>query len=256
MEEDYKNIKFDFEAVFEPEDYLYFYRDSLTVERTKRELDFLVEKLKLNKPMKILDLACGHGRHSNPLAELGHCVTGADITSGFLDIARNEAEKKGLSVDYIKKDMREITFENRFDRVLLLFTSFGYFEDEDNLSVLRNVERALKSGGLFCFDTFNRDEFHKNFLPFHVVEKGDDQLIDRITFDSSSNRLYNRRIVIRDGKRKEKPFFIRLYNPTEIKKLLRKAGLELFNIYSHWDGSPFETDSMRMIIIARKIFRQ
>jgi SAM-dependent methyltransferase len=243
---------FDFDAVFEPDDYLYFYEDWLTEERTRKETEFLAKELELDTPMKILDLACGYGRHANRLAELGHNVTGVDITKGFLKIAKDDAKKKGVSIEYIQKDMREITFKEEFDRVLLLFTSFGFFEDEDNLKVLKNVASALKLGGLFCFDTFNRDVFLKAFLPYIVVEKGDDLMIDRNIFDSATGRIYNKRIVIRNGKRKDKPFFIRLYNPTEIRDLLSRAGMKISKIYSGWDAKPFTSDSRRMIIIAKR----
>jgi len=244
---------FDFEAVFEPKDYLYFYEDALTEERTKREIEFLVKELELDKPMKILDLACGHGRHANLLAELGHSVTGIDITPGFLEIAKQEAKKKGVSVKYILGDMRKISFLEEFDRVLLLFTSFGYFTDQENFQVLKNVSNALKSGGLFCFDTFNRDVFLRHFLPYIVMEKGNDLMIDRNTFDSVTGRVYNKRIVIRNGKRKDKPFFIRLYNPTEIRDLLKRAGLSIYKMYGDWVHKPFTSDSRRMIIIAKKL---
>lgn len=197
---------FDFEAVFEPEDYLYFYEDALTKERTKKQIEFLVKELQLDKAMRILDLACGHGRHANYLAELGHKVTGVDITAGLLEIAKKDAEERGVTVKYIQEDMREISFKDEFDRVLLLYTSFGYFEDEENLRVLENVAQALKPGGLFCFDTHNRDVFLKHFLPYIVTEKENDLMIDRITFDSATGRMYNRRIVIRNSKRKDKPF--------------------------------------------------
>jgi len=243
---------FDFEAVFEPEDYLYFYGDMLTEDRTKKEVEFLVKELELETPMKILDLACGHGRHANRLAELGHNVTGVDITQGFLEIAMNEVKKEGLTVKYIQKDMREIKFKKEFDRVILLFTSFGYFADEDNFKVLKNVANALKPGGLFCFDTLNRDNFLKHFIPYMVTEKGNDLMIDRINFDSVTGRLCNRRIVIRDGKRNDKPFSIRLYNPTEIRDLLNLAGLKIYKIYDDWDAKSFTTDSRKMIIIAKK----
>lgn len=239
---------FDFEAVFEPDDYLYFYGDALTEERTKKEIEFLVKELELNGPMKILDLACGYGRHANLLAELGCCVTGVDITPGFLEIAK----KKGLNVEYVQQDMRKISFLNKFDRALLLFTSFGYFEDKENFKVIKNVSRALNPGGLFCFDTFNRDAFLKNFLPYMVIEKGNDLMIDRNTFDSATGRLTNRRIVIRGGKRRDKPFFVRLYNPTEIKELLSRAGLTIHKIYGDWDAKPFTSNSGRMIIVAKK----
>lgn len=243
---------FDFEAVFEPEDYLYFYGDRITEERTKRELEFLIKELELEREMKILDLGCGHGRHANRLAELGYSITGIDITKGFLEIAKTDAKKKGLDVRYIQEDMRKISFSNEFDRVLLLFTSFGYFEDNENFKVIKNVARALIPGGLFCFDIFNRDAFLKNFLPYIVTEKGDDLMIDRHTFDSVTGKLYNKRIVIRDGKKKDKPFFVRLYNPTEIKELLSRAELNIHKIYEDWSGKPFTSHSKRMIIIAKK----
>ena len=77
-------------------------------------------------------------------------------------------------------------------------------------------------------------------------------MIDRHTIDTQSGRLYNRRIVIRDGVRREKPFFVRMYNPTEGRDLLRQAGLQIFKTYGGWDFAPLSTDSRRMIIIARR----
>lgn len=243
---------FDFKGVFNPQDYLYFYEDVLKKERTEIEIQFLVKELELEKSMKILDLACGHGRHTNRLAELGYIVTGVDNNLGFLKIAKDEAKKKGINVKYIKKDMRKINFSEEFDRVILLFTSFGYFVDEENLLILKNVARALKKGGLFCFDTFNRDIFLKNLHPCVVIEKGENFMIDRHNFDSLTGRLYNNRIIIRNGKRKDTPFFVRLYNPTEIKYLLKEAGLSLYKIYSDFASSPFKSESGRMVIIAEK----
>ena len=231
---------------------MYFYGDALTEERSSKEVEFLVKELRLDRSMRILDLACGYGRHANRLAQLGHSVVGVDITSGFLEMARKDAEAKGVNVSYIHQDMRELSSKEEFDRVVLLFTSFGYFEDEDNLRVLENVASALKSGGLFCFDAFNRDVFVKAFLPYHVTEKGQDLMIDRSTFDAMQGRLYNKRIVIRNGKRKDKPFFVRLYSPTEIKDLLRVAGLSIYGMYTDFDSKPFTSESRRMIVIARK----
>lgn len=202
--------------------------------------------------MKILDLACGYGRHANQLAELGHYVTGIDITSGFLEIAKRKAKEKGVNVRYILEDMQKISFHEEFDRVFLIFTSFGYFTDQENFQVLKNVANALKPGGLFCFDLFNRDVFLKYFLPYIVVERGNDVMIDRNTFDSITGRVYNKRIVIRNGKRKDKPFFIRLYNLTEIRDLLNRAGLSIYKNYGDWNSRPFTNDSRRMIIIAKK----
>jgi SAM-dependent methyltransferase len=244
--------RFDFRTVFNPDDYLHFYVNSLSDEITSLQVDFLVSQMALSSPMKILDLACGHGRHANRLAQLGHQVTGVDIMPGFLKIAGQEAKKLGLDVTYLKGDMRHITFPNQFDRVILMFTAFGYFSDEENFLVLKNIARALKPGGLFCFDTHNRDVFLKGFLPFIVVERGKDLLIDRNSFDTTTGRFINKRIIIRNGRRKDAPFFVRFYNFNEISGLLKKAGLPVQAVYGDWHTKPFTSDSRRMIIIAKK----
>jgi hypothetical protein len=77
-------------------------------------------------------------------------------------------------------------------------------------------------------------------------------MIDRVTFDMATGRSYNRRIVIRDGVQRDKPFSVRLYNACEARDLLRLAGLELEQIYGGWEAQPLSTESRRMIIIARK----
>ena len=164
--------KFDFKAAFNPDDYLHFYVHTIGEEMTKLQIDFLADHLRLDEPMKILDLACGHGRHANGLAKIGHEVTGVDLTAGFLSFARKRAAALKVKVKYVRADMRQIAYKNEFDRVILMFTAFGYFSDNDNLRVLKNVARALKTGGLFCFDSHNRDMFMKGFLPYHSCGKG------------------------------------------------------------------------------------
>ncbi len=84
-------VEFDCAAVFDVDDYLYFYSESLTDERTEKEVNALIKLLALDRPKKILDLACGYGRHTNRLAVMGHTMTGVDITPGFLEIARRDA---------------------------------------------------------------------------------------------------------------------------------------------------------------------
>ena len=244
---------FDYDAVFDVDDYLYFYGDMLTDERTEAEVTALVQILELTVPMTILDLACGFGRHANRLAALGHQVTGIDLMPGFLEIGRRNAAEKGVQVIYQQGDMRQLSFIEMFDRVMMLFTTFGYFEDEDNLLVLKNVARALKPGGSLVFDIPNRDVILNGFLPYIVTEKDQNLMIDRNTFDSATGRLYNRRIIIRDDVRKDKPFFVRIYNPTEISDVLDRAGLGVYKMYGGWDGQQISTDSRRMVVVARKL---
>jgi len=246
------SIVFDCSAVFDVDDYLYFYSEALTDLRTDMEVDALVGLLALDKPKKILDLACGYGRHTNRLAVMGHTMTGVDITPGFLEIARQDATQKDVTVNYQVGDMRTITFDNEFDYVLLLFTAFGYFSDEENRQVLINARNALLPGGLLIFDIPHRDTFLKRLQSYFVSEKEGNLMIDRMSFDSIRGRSYNRRIVFRDGIRKDKPFSIRLYNPNEIQSLVRQAGFTLENIYGGWEKQEVTADTSRLIVIIRK----
>ncbi|MBC8382436.1 MAG: class I SAM-dependent methyltransferase [Candidatus Cloacimonetes bacterium] len=248
-----KEYKFDFDSVFNPEDYMYFYGDELNDERTNREVAFLVDEMEMNKPMSVLDVACGFGRHSIKLAELGHHVTGIDYMEGFLSLARKQAEEKGLKINFIKKDMRQVEFNEEFDRALLLFTAFGYFSDEENLEVLKKISKALVQGGLFCFDTFNRDAFLKDFKQYFVHEIRQDLMIDRNTFDPKTGRLIDERIIIRDGKRKDVPFSLRLYDYNEIEKMIEQGGMKIDKVYGDWKKSPFTMNSKGMKIIAKKL---
>lgn len=242
---------FDLEAVFEVDDYLYFYEDDLTDERSEAEVALLVKLLGLESPLKILDLACGFGRHANRLARLGHTVTGVDWMPGFLDLARQQAAALGVQVDYRQGDMRRIDFVEEFDRVLLFFTSFGYFDDEENARVLQNIARALKPGGLLGIDLPNRDVIALDPPQDSVIDKAGDLMINRLSFDPATARFHNRRIVVRQGVRKDKPFSIRMYSPAEIRDLLGSAGLEAAQFFDG-EGQPLASDARRMIVIAQK----
>jgi len=239
-------------AHFEVEDYLHFYCPHLTEERTDAEVNAIVQLLELEQPLDILDLACGFGRHTNHLAALGHRMTGVDIEPGFLELARQQAEVTGVRVDYRSGDMRSLEFDCDFDVILLLFTAFGYFGDDENLAVLHSIYKALRPGGRFLMDIPNQRPFIAQLPPVQIDEVGLDLMINRGSYDQDTRRWYNRRIVIRNGVRKDKPLFVRLYDEAEIRLLIAQAGLEVENIYDGWKNEPFTPESRRMVILARK----
>ena len=243
---------FDFRAVFEVDDYLHFYADLLTPQFTDRQVEFLVRELDMDRPLDILDLACGFGRHANRLAASGHRVTGVDSSPGFLDLARQDAVAQGLQVDYCLGDMRSIDYHGQFDAALLLFTSFGYFDDDENQQVLQNVANALKPGGRLVIDLVDRDTFLKSFSPYFVIEKDGDIQIDRMSIDRQLGRLVNRRIVICDGVRRDKPYSVRLYNVNEMEAMLQMAGLQLAKCYGDWEGSDVTINTRRLVLFASK----
>lgn len=152
-------VRFDFDETF-GDDYLHFYLPSLSEETNDTEADQIVSLLGLEPGATVLDVPCGHGRIANRLARRACDVTGLDRTARFLDVAREDAETMGVAVDYREGDMRDLRWEAQFDAVVCWFTSFGYFEDNDNLEVLRQFRKVLRPGGAVLIETLHHDSCH------------------------------------------------------------------------------------------------
>jgi SAM-dependent methyltransferase len=241
---------FDAESLFD-EDYLCFHADRISDIRSDADVDLIWRLLGLQPGMRILDLACGHGRIANRLAARGCHVTGLDTTALFLDIARRDAAAQGLTVDYVEGDMRSLPWTHRFDRVINWFTAFGYFDDEGNHRVLEAACRALRPGGLVAFDLNSRDGVVRDFQPAIVVERDNGIMIDRSRLDPLTGRLVTERVVLRDGLIRRIPFFVRLFTFTELRDWLFAAGFARVDGYGS-DGAALSAASHRMIVVAQR----
>lgn len=236
------------------EDYLRIYEPILTAERTQREVDGIVNVLALPQGSSILDLCCGHGRHAIPLAQRGYKVTGQDLSEVFLHEAEKEAAAKGVHVDWVHSDMRNIPFENEFDAVINIFTAFGYLETQDeDQQVLEQVFKALKPNGLFLLETLHREAFIRHFEP-HMIEHHPDGLIvlEERNFDLLTSRTNVKLTMIYpDGARREYGHAARVYTLTELAQMLNKAGLQVKAYYGGWDGSELTIDRFRLILLSQ-----
>ncbi|MEH2040239.1 class I SAM-dependent methyltransferase [Nostoc sp.] len=241
---------FDRNSVFE-EDYLYFYETLLTPERTQHEVDLICRLLDLKAGMSILDLACGHGRIANQLAARGYDVTGLDATAFFLEKAKQDAASKGIKVEYLQGDMRSLPFSDRFNYILNCFTAFGYFDDDENRSVLTEAYRALKVGGKLLIDIYNFSRVLQEFTPELVTEREGNYMLARTRYDALTNRTYTERIIIRDGQVRRGQYFIRNFTFPEIRDWLLQTGFSEVEGYGY-DGESFALDSRRMIVVASK----
>lgn len=239
---------FDVGGMFD-EDYLYFYAGPLDA-RGDAEAGLIWRLLELEPGMEVLDLACGHGRIANALAVRGCRVTGLDVTPLFLDRARRDATACGVAVAYVEGDMRDLPWAGRFDRVINWFSSFGYFDDAGNRRVLTEVARVLKPGGRLALEMNNRDGVIRRFQPASVDERDGNLLIDRRRFEPLTGRMVTERTVIRDGRVRQFPYFVRVFTFTELRDWLLAAGFTSVEGYGE-DGSLLAVDSRRMITVAR-----
>jgi len=151
--------------------------------------------------------------------------------------------------------MREIPFEDEFDVVLNLFTSFGYLEnDNEDQKVLNQIAKALKQKGKFVLDVINRDSILRSYREKDWQQLSDNSivLIER-HFDYITGRNFEKRTRIwENGERKEYQIPLRLYTVAELVAMLRKSRFTILRIYGDYDGSPFTLDSKRCIIVSEK----
>ncbi len=238
------------------EDYLRHIEPVLTPERTKSEVDGIVSLLALPQGGSILDLCCGHGRHSIPLAQRGYQVTGQDLSEVFLRVAEKEAEAKGVHVNWVHSDMRHIPFENAFDAVINIFTAFGYLEDQgEDQKVLEQIYKALKQGGYFLIETLHREGLMRLFTP-HMIRHYPDGLIvlEERNFDLLSSRVdVKLTMIYPDGKRKEYGHKTRVYTLTEFAQMLNRAGLQVKGYFGGLDKQELTIDSFRLVVLAQKV---
>lgn len=233
--------------------YLRISETILTADRTAREVAGIMTLLELRPPARILDLCCGQGRHSVPLARAGYRVAGLDRSTYLLGQAQQAAARAGVEVGWVRGDMRWLPWRGRFDACVNLFTSFGYFDDEaENESVLRQVCSALKPGGLFLLDLSNRDYYLLHLWPNYWRRHGGATILEETKFDPVTCRFKMTFTWAEGGDWKSLTHSVRHYTVPELKGMLERAGLAPVAVHGDFDGSEFELYSKRLIMVAQK----
>jgi SAM-dependent methyltransferase len=233
------------------EDYLYFYETWLDDELSDTQAELIWDVLELGRGDEVLDVPCGHGRIANRLAQRGARVTGLDADAFFLDHARSDAAERGVEVDYVQGDMRELPWTVRFDAAVNWFTSFGYFDDAGNRTWLETVRETLKPGGRLAIDVHSRDAFMRNRVPASVSERDGDLVVDSHSFDVETGRERTERWLIRGGQVRKTAYSVRFFTYTELRDLLLGVGFSSVEGVGH-DGKPLTLESRRMIVIATR----
>ncbi len=221
---------------------LYKHRNHKEAERFMKNL---IAYLNINKNQTILDLACGKGRHSLFLNSLGFDVTGVDLsTQSILEASKNKNER----LEFMIHDMR-LPLESKFDIILNMFTSFGYFDSiDDNFKVLNTIKNSLKKDGIGVIDFMN-----SNYVINHLVSQNNIE-IDGIQFDIRRNfkdGIITKTITVTDediaSKYEER---VRAFNQEDFLDMISKANLRFVKSFGNYNLEPYDVQtSDRLILI-------
>ncbi len=223
-------------------------------ERTAQEVTDIIALLGIKKGATILDLCCGPGRHALEFARRGYNVTGVDRTEGYLIKARRKARSERLKIKFVQQDMRDFRCGNKFDAVINLYTSFGYFQEiADDKLVIKNIFSALKPNGKFMIEMMSKEILARIFRPFSWWKLDQDTLIfEEHRICRGWGWIENSWYLIRNGKIEKFNLSHRLYSAVELTGLLIDSGFRCFEVYGGLDGRPYDHQANRLVIIAHK----
>jgi SAM-dependent methyltransferase len=230
--------------------------DSLTgEEQTKKEVDFIISQTGISKEQKILDFACGHGRHAIELSMRGYTdVTGLDLSALYLDMAREESKKIPSPPQFVQENMRKFKETDVYDLIYSLFSSMFYFGDKKNIKILHRIYQALHREGYFLIDYYNPVAFLKKDKKKDWFVTSDQHIVlEQYHHNPISGIITAERIIITpEGKRIKRMFHTRDYSVAELSFHLEEIGFEIINVFGSFNGDPFTLDSPRQIYVLKK----
>ena len=221
---------------------LYPHRDETEAQHAVEMIEAELHRKHVNR---VLDLACGAGRHTRPLADRWWTV-GLDLSAVLLKVA-HAAEPDG---NYVRGDMRVLPFADRsFDLCVNLFTSFGYFDsDAQHLRVLAEVARVVDVGGMFVLDFLNSESVGTNLVACDERKVGD-RVVEQRRIITSDGRFVQKTISLSGS---EKKFIerVRLFSVEELEMMLEESGFRVAAKNGDYAGAPITSDSPRAILFA------
>ena len=247
-----------YERLFE--NYSRKYDEESFVQGTEGECDFIEEEVDHNKPIKILDIGCGTGRHAIELSKRGYSVKGIDLSQAQINRAIEKSKEKGLSINFSVADARSLEFEAEFDLIIMICEGgFSLMEtDEMNYQILNNASKSLKPKGKFIFTALNGlfPLFHsvKEFIN-SGAEKGQ---ASENTFDLMTFRDHSEYETEDDsGNKLSLKCNERYYIPSEITWLVKSVGFTKVDIFGAKLGQfsrsdLLTTEDYEMLVIAER----
>lgn len=230
------------------------------VEDTENQVDFLIRTMGLTGKERILDLACGYGRHALSFARKGFTVVGVDYTDVYIEDAKANAAAEGLlNAEFILSDIRDVRFSEAFDVVLSLADgAIGYLKtDAENLKIFDVIARALKPGGCHFMDICNAEHAETCF-PKRSWLAGEKELsLSEFTWDRETRtmRFYGYQLPYGQAVRKPVPEDAeptRLYSTEELRDILGARNMNIKATFSDFYGAEASPQHLQLMVYSRK----
>jgi SAM-dependent methyltransferase len=226
---------------------LYRHRNS---EEAKGQVNLIIDTLNPKKSSTILDLCCGEGRYTEILQKLDYRVFGLDLSETLIQFGKKRASQLNLMVG----DMRVIP--GHFDLILSLFTSFGYFDsDEENEATLQSIYQALNPGGYYWLDFLNASYVEKHLVPESLsqLSSGIEVLEKRKIENGRINKdIHFRNINTMENGNKNYQESVRLFTRQKLEEMFENSGFHLQHSFGDYRGSAWSEGSERTILVGRK----
>ncbi len=216
----------------------------------------------VNAGSRVLDLCCGSGGHALNLAKKGFNVTGVDFSAIAIKCAEELAEKIEVKnrVDFLVGDAREISKlleRKNFDAIISMGTSIGYYDDDTDKSIVKQLNKLASSNCVLIMDVGNRDYIMKHFQPLNIVSFDDCEFHDYRSLNFQESRCHNNwEFYKKDGVDLKHivtvSLYSRLYSLHELISLFENTGWKYSRSYGNFDLEPVTTDTPRIIIVGKK----
>lgn len=228
-------------------------------ENTGEQVDFIIKSLNLKGDERVLDLACGYGRHSLEFARRGYTVTGVDITKAYIEDAKEAAKREGLKAEFICSDIRDVNFTQEFDVVINMGDgAIGYLEsDAENLKIFDIIARALKVGGK-CFLDIQSGDYAEAHFPQKLWDAGEKTLtLSNFEWNPETRIMLYGQLDFPYGEPLVKPEMLygnptRLYTKKEIEEIMGNRGMKLFAAYGDCMGTPASEKKFQLMACSVK----
>lgn len=256
MKPSHDRIKMNKNWFVNPEFWSLFYDWMFPVESFQRAAEQVDDIMKLTgcTEGRVLDLCCGPGRHSIPLARHGFEVTAVDLQSVLLEKARVYAAAENATIETVEADMREFRRAGAFDLVISMFSSFGYFSNPDHdQAVLENAWHSLKSGGRILLDLRGKEIHAMGHVDtFSSEMPNGDLVIHRTQVNEDWTSVRGSWIYIEGQRAHRFPIRYNLYSGSELRAMLRNTGFDNIEVYGDLGGIPYNDKATRLVVIAEK----